>query len=409
MSKNVFDTLEERGLVAQATDAEAIRKLLGSEPITFYIGFDATADSLHVGHFLQLVVMRHLQKAGHKPIALLGGATTLIGDPSGKSDMRKMLTREDIDHNAECFKKQMSKFVDFSEGKAMMVNNADWLLSLNYLEFMRDIGVHFSVNKMLATDAFKARLERGLSFMEFNYMLLQSYDFLHLYRTLGCKMQFGGNDQWANIIGGVNLVRQKERGEAFGLTFTLLTTKEGKKMGKTEAGAVWLDPEKTSPYEFFQYWRNIDDGDVQNCMKLLTDIPMDEINAIDITDGKSINGAKEKLAHTLTSTVHSPEEADKALETARSLFAGAGSNANMPSTTIEASQLQNGQIGLLDLMLACGIIPSKGEGRRLVEQGGVSVDDEKITDATLAITAEQLQAGIIIRKGKKVYHKAILQ
>ncbi len=406
--QNVFDTLEQRGLVAQATDAEAIRELLGKEKITFYIGFDATADSLHIGHFLQLVVMRHLQKAGHTPIALLGGATTMIGDPTGKSDMRKMLTREEIDHNAECFKRQMSKFVEFGEGKAKMVNNADWLLEVKYMEFLRDIGVHFSVNRMLATDAFKARMERGLSFMEFNYMLLQSFDFLHLFRNENCKMQFGGNDQWSNIIGGVELVRRKEGKDVYGLTFTLLTTKEGKKMGKTESGAVWLDPEKTSPYEFFQYWRNIDDGDVQNCMKLLTDIPLAEIEAVDMTNGPSINGAKERLAHELTSVVHSKEEADKALETARSLFSGGGNAADMPSTNLTPEQLTNGEIGVLDLLLACGLVPSKGEGRRLVEQGGVSLDDEKVTAATAMVTAAQLTNGVVIRKGKKVYHKAIL-
>ena len=406
--QNVFDTLEQRGLVAQATDAEAIRELLGKEKITFYIGFDATADSLHIGHFLQLVVMRHLQKAGHTPIALLGGATTMIGDPTGKSDMRKMLTREEIDHNAECFKRQMSKFVEFGEGKAKMVNNADWLLEVKYMEFLRDIGVHFSVNRMLATDAFKARMERGLSFMEFNYMLLQSFDFLHLFRNENCKMQFGGNDQWSNIIGGVELVRRKEGKDVYGLTFTLLTTKEGKKMGKTESGAVWLDPKKTTPYEFFQYWRNIDDGDVQNCMKLLTDISLEEINAVDMTNGPSINGAKERLAHELTSVVHSKEEADKALETARSLFSGGGNAADMPSTELNAQQLAEGQIGVLDLLLACGLVLSKGEGRRLVEQGGVSLDDEKVTDVTAMVTAAQLEKGVVIRKGKKVYHKAIL-
>lgn len=407
--KNVFETLKERGLVAQATDEAAICELLGKEPVTFYIGFDATADSLHVGHFLQLVVMRHLQKAGHKPIALLGGGTTMIGDPTGKSDMRKMLTREEIDHNAECFKRQMEKFIEFGEDKAEMVNNADWLLSLNYMEFLRDIGVHFSVNKMLSTEAFKARMERGLSFMEFNYMLLQSYDFLHLYRTKGCKMQFGGNDQWANIISGVDLVRRKENAEVFGLTFTLLTTKEGKKMGKTESGAVWLDPEKTSPYDFFQYWRNIDDADVQNCMKLLTDIPLEDINAVDVTDGKSINAAKERLAHELTMTVHSKEEADKAVETARSLFGGGGSDANMPTTELSADVLTDGQIGVLDLLMACGLTPSKGEARRLVQQGGVSLDDQKVAEATQMIAEADLRNGVVIRKGKKVYHKAILK
>lgn len=406
--QNVFDTLQERGLVAQATDAEAIKKLLGDGPVTFYIGFDATADSLHVGHFLQLVVMRHLQKAGHRPIALLGGGTTMIGDPTGKSDMRKMLTREQIDYNAECFKKQMSKFVEFGDDKAMMVNNSDWLFDLNYMDFLRDIGVHFSVNKMLATEAFKARMERGLSFMEFNYMLLQSYDFLHLYRTLGCKMQFGGNDQWANIISGVDLVRRKENAEVFGLTFTLLTTKEGKKMGKTESGAVWLDPEKVSPYDFFQYWRNIDDGDVQNCMKLLTDISLEEIEQVVPNDGASINAAKERLAFELTSVVHSKEDAEKALQTARNLFAGAGNSADMPSTTLQMDQLTDGAIAILDLMVACGLTASKSEARRLVEQGGVLLDDEKVASANQTVTAEMLQSGIVIRKGKKVYHKVTL-
>lgn len=406
--QNVYDLLEQRGLVAQATDADAIRDLLGKEKITFYIGFDATADSLHIGHFLQLVVMRHLQKAGHTPIALLGGATTLIGDPTGKSDMRKMMTREVINHNAECFKRQMGKFVEFGDGKAKMVNNADWLMEVKYMDFLRDIGVHFSVNRMLATDAFKARLERGLSFMEFNYMLLQSFDFLHLYRHENCKMQFGGNDQWSNIIGGVELVRKKEGADVYGLTFTLLTTKEGKKMGKTENGAVWLDPEKTNPYEFFQYWRNIGDSEVQNCMKLLTDIPLEEISAIDMTHGPTINAAKERLAHELTSVVHSKEEADKALSTARSLFAGAGNAADMPSTTIAIGLLQDDTIGVLELLLACGLIPSKGEGRRLVEQGGISLNDEKTSSVTHLVTAEQLAKGVVIRKGKKVYHKAIL-
>lgn len=405
---NVFDKLKERGLIAQATNEQAICELLGKESVTFYIGFDATADSLHVGHFLQLVVMRHLQKAGHHPIALIGGGTTLIGDPTGRSDMRQMLTREDIDHNAECFKCQMSKFVEFGEGKATMMNNADWLLDLNYMDFLREIGVHFSVNKMLSTDAFKARMERGLSFMEFNYMLLQSYDFLHLHRIMNCKMQFGGNDQWANIISGADLVRRKDNEEVYGLTFTLLTTKEGKKMGKTQSGAVWLDPEKTSPYEFFQYWRNIDDADVQNCLKLLTDIPIEEINAIDMGDSKSINTAKEKLAFELTSVVHSEKEAQLALETARNLFVNNGISENMPTTVISAQQLQDGKIGLLDLMLACGIIPSKGEGRRLIEQGGVSLDDEKVGEVTKIITKDELEKGIVIKKGKKVYHRAIM-
>ncbi len=404
--ENIFDTLQSRGLVAQATDADAIRKILGEEKVTFYIGFDATADSLHVGHFLQLVVMRHLQKAGHRPVALLGGGTTMIGDPTGKSDMRKMLTREQIDYNAQCFMRQMEKFVEFGEDKALMVNNADWLLSLNYMEFLRDIGVYFSVNKMLSTEAFKARMERGLSFMEFNYMLLQSYDFLHLNRTLGCKMQFGGNDQWANIISGVDLIRRKEQKEAYGLTFTLLTTKEGNKMGKTENGAVWLDPEKTSPYDFFQYWRNINDADVENCLKLLTDISLQEIEALVSGD---INGAKQRLAHTLTSMVHSTEQADKALATAKSLFSGGGDASDMPSTTLTKQQLSGDVIGVLELMVACGLCASKGEARRLVEQGGVSLDDEKVGDTQLCVSAERLQAGVVIRKGKKVYHKAVME
>ncbi len=408
MANSIFTTLEERGLVAQATNAEAIRDILSNEKITFYIGFDATADSLHVGHFLQLVVMRHLQNAGHNPVALLGGATTMVGDPTGKSDMRKMLTREEIDHNARCFQRQMEKFVEFGEGKAQMVNNADWLLPLNYMEFLRDVGVHFSVNKMLATEAFKARMERGLTFMEFNYMLLQSFDFLHLYRTLGCKMQFGGNDQWGNILSGVDLIRRKEGAEAYGLTFTLLTTREGKKMGKTEKGTVWLDPNKTPPYEFFQYWRNIDDGDVKNCMRLLTNISLDEIEQVQENDGASINAAKEKLAYELTCVVHSEEEANKALETARKLFSGAGVAEDMPSTAIEQVLLAEGQIGLLDLMVTCGLAPSKKEARRLVEQGGIVLDDVKIESVATNITQSQLQSGVVIRKGKKVYHRATL-
>ncbi len=408
MSKNIFTILEERGLVAQATNAQAIQEILEKESVTFYIGFDATADSLHVGHFLQLVVMRHLQKAGHNPVALLGGATTMVGDPTGKSDMRKMLTREEIDYNARCFQKQMEKFVEFGPGKAQMVNNADWLMPLNYMEFLRDIGVHFSVNKMLATEAFKARMERGLTFMEFNYMLLQSYDFLHLYRSHGCKMQFGGNDQWGNIISGVDLIRRMEGAEAYGLTFTLLTTREGKKMGKTEKGTVWLDPNKTTPYEFFQYWRNIDDGDVQNCMRLLTNIPLEEIEQIQENDGSSINAAKEKLAYELTSVVHSQTDADDALQTAKKLFSGAGVAENMPSTTLTEDQLTDGKIGLLDLLLACQLTPSKKEGRRLIEQGGVVVNDEKVDDVTAKILDLQLKNGVVIRKGKKVYHRATL-
>ena len=405
MERNVFEILEERGLIAQATDAQAIKELMGKEKVTFYIGFDATADSLHVGHFMQLVIMKHMQDAGHKPIALLGGGTTLIGDPTGKSDMRKMLTREQINYNAECFKKQMSKFVDFSDGKALMVDNADWLLELNYVEFLQEVGVHFSVNRMLSAECFKSRLERGLSFMEFNYMLMQSYDFLKLFNDYGCKLELGGNDQWSNILGGADLIRRKKSAEAHGLTFTLLTTKEGKKMGKTEGGAVWLDPEKTSPYEFFQYWRNIDDGDVQNCLKYLTSVDLAEINAIDATDGKQINAAKEKLAYELTSLVHSKKDADEAKEVANKLFSGAVDTENMPATTLESDMITDGNIGLLDAMVCCKLCGSKSEARRLVQQGGVLVDGDKIVEVSYIITNDMLKQGTVIKKGKKVYHK----
>lgn len=403
--ENVFDWLKERGLVAQATNEEEIRTLLGKEKVTFYTGFDPTADSLHVGHFMQLIVMRKMQQAGHRPIVLLGGGTTMVGDPTGKTDMRKMLTKEQIQHNADCFKQQMSKFIDFSEGKALMVNNADWLLGLNYLDFLREIGVHFSVNKMLTAECFKTRLEKGLSFIEFNYMLMQSYDFLHLAREYDCKMEFGGNDQWSNIIGGVELNRRCDQREVYGMTFTLLTTREGRKMGKTEKGAVWLDPEKTSPYEFFQYWRNIDDAEVQNCLKLLTDVPVAEIDAIDMTSGPAINAAKERLAFELTGLVHSPEEAQKAMKTARSLFGGGADAENMPATVLDAALLGENGIGILDLLVAAGLVPSKGEGRRLVQQGGVALDGEKVSDPMAIISRERLEAGIVVKKGKKVYHK----
>ncbi len=405
--ENVFDLFKERGLLAQATDEEAIRELLGKEKITFYIGFDPTADSLHVGHFLQLIIMRHLQKAGHRPIALLGGGTTMVGDPTGKTDMRKMLTKEQIAHNAEQFKKQMSKFIDFSEGKALMVNNADWLLDLNYVDFLREIGVHFSVNKMLTAECVKTRMANGITFLEFNYMLMQSYDFLHLAREYGCKMQFGGNDQWSNIIGGVELNRRCDQRDVYGMTFTLLTTREGKKMGKTETGAVWLDPEKTSPYEFFQYWRNIDDCEVQNCLKLLTDIPVAEINAIDMGDAAAINNAKERLAYELTSLVHSREEAEKAIATAKSLFSGADAE-HMPATAIDASLIVDDAASVLDLLVAAGLAPSKGEARRLVQQGGISVDGEKVTDMKAVVSAEALRKGVVMKKGKKIYHRVTL-
>lgn len=404
----VFEELERRGLIAQMTHPERIKEMLEKEKMTFYIGFDATADSLHVGHFLQIIVMKHLQKAGHRPIALLGTGTTMVGDPSGKTDMRKMLTPEVINHNAECFRKQISKFIDFSDGKALIERNGDWLLNLNYIEFMREIGVHFSVNKMLAAECFKQRMETGLTFFEFNYMLMQSYDFLMLYRKHHCQLQLGGNDQWSNIIGGMELVRKVEQDEAFGMTFTLLTTKEGKKMGKTENGAVWLDPEKTSPYEFFQYWRNVADADVINCLKLLTFIPIEEIEAMENWEGSQLNKAKEMLAYELTSMVHSKEDADKALAAAKALFVGGGDHEHMPTTTLTAADLTDGKIGLLDVMVKAGLAPSKGEARRLVQQGGITVNDEKVSDIAASLDEAALTAGVVIKKGKKVFHKVNL-
>lgn len=406
--ENVFDFFKTRGLLAQATDEEAIKQTLSREKVTFYTGFDPTADSLHVGHFMQLIIMRKMQKAGHRPIILLGGGTTMVGDPTGKTDMRKMLTKEQIQHNADEFKKQMSKFIDFSDGKALVINNADWLLNLNYLEFLREVGVHFSVNKMLSAECFKTRLEKGLSFIEFNYMLMQSYDFLRLRREYNCTMQFGGNDQWSNIIGGVELNRRCDQKEVYGMTFTLLTTKEGKKMGKTEAGAVWLDPEKTTPYEFFQYWRNVDDTEVQNCLKLLTEVPLEDIMSIDMTKGAAINAAKELLAFELTSLVHNKSEAEKALQTARNLFCGEINSENMPSTILNADILQDNKAGILDLLVISALAPSKAEARRLVQQGGISANSEKVEDINTMFSSQQLKEGIIIKKGKKIYHKISL-
>ena len=406
--ENVFDLFKERGLIAQVTDEEKVRSILGSEKVTFYTGFDPTADSLHVGHFMQLIIMRHMQRAGHRPIVLLGGGTTMVGDPTGKTDMRKMLSKEQIAANAERFKKQMSKFIDVSDGKAIFLNNADWLLNLNYIDFLREIGVHFSVNKMLTAECFKTRLERGLSFIEFNYMLMQSYDFLKLARDYNCRMEFGGNDQWSNIIGGVELNRRCDQREVYGMTFTLLTTREGKKMGKTEKGAVWLDPEKTTPYEFFQYWRNIDDAEVQNCLKLLTDVPVKDIEAIDMTNGRDINRAKELLAYELTRLVNSKEDADKALSTAQSLFGGQADAEHMPTTVLDSAALSENGIGILDALVAAGLAPSKGEARRLVQQGGISVDGEKVSDPTAMIPTDALRAGVVVKKGKKVYHKISL-
>lgn len=407
----VFKELQARGLIAQCTNLEKVQDLLDNHTgVPFYIGFDATADSLHVGHFLQLVIMSRMQKAGHKPIALIGGATTMIGDPTGKSDMRKMLTREEIDHNAECFRRQMRRLVNFDEGGAIMVNNADWILTFNYMDFLREIGVHFSVNRMLTAECFKTRLEKGLSFLEFNYMLLQSYDFLHLYRTMGCKLELGGDDQWSNIINGADLIRRVDgRDDAYGMTFTLLTTSEGKKMGKTEKGAVWLDPEKTSPYEFFQYWRNIDDADVVKTMKLLTFMPLEEIAEYEKLEGSALNSAKEKLAHELTAMVHGEEEAEKALAAAKAVFGGGAASENMPTTSLAAADFTEGSIGVLTLLVKCGLAASNGEARKLVLGGGVSIDSEKITDPKANITLDSLQTQEkIIKKGKKTYHKVQL-
>lgn len=405
----VFEELKRRGLIAQTTNEEEIQKLFDNEPVTFYIGFDATADSLHVGHFLQLVIMKRLQMAGHRPIALLGTGTTMIGDPTGKTDMRKMLTPEEINHNAECFRRQMEKFIDFSDGKALLVRNGDWLLNMNYIEFLRDVGVHFSVNRMLTAECFKSRMERGLSFLEFNYMLMQSYDFLHLYNELGCKVELGGDDQWSNIINGVDLVRRVKQETVYGMTFTLLTTKEGKKMGKTEKGALWLDPEKTSPYEFFQYWRNVGDDDVINCLKLLTFVPIEEIEAMEKWEGSELNKAKEILAFEVTKMVHGEEEANKSLKAAKEIFLSGGVSADMPSTQLLEEDFTDGKIGLLNLLVKTGLCSSNGDARRLVQQGGVLVDDEKITEPSFALTTEMFAKGhIIVKKGKKTFHKVVL-
>ena len=403
--RNVFDVLEERGLIAQTTHEKEIRELLDKEKITFYIGFDPTADSLHIGHFMQLIVMKHMQNAGHRPIVLLGGGTTMVGDPTGKADMRPMISQETIQHNANRFKEQMSKFIDFSEGKAIMVNNADWLLNQNYIEFLREVGVHFSVNRMLTAECFKTRLEKGLSFLEFNYMLMQGYDFYKLYKEYGCVMEFGGDDQWSNIIGGIELIRRKESKQAYGMTFTLLTTSEGKKMGKTEKGALWLDPEKVSPYEFYQYWRNVDDADVVRLIKMITFVPMEEIYEMEKWEGAELNKAKVRLAYEVTKLVHGEAEAEKAKATAEGIFAG-GASGDMPTTELDSA---DSETLLLDLMLTAKLIPSKGEGRRLIQQGGVSVDDVKITEPNYAVKKEELQNGIVIKKGKKVFHKVILK
>lgn len=401
-----YDELVARGLIAQVTDEEEIKELINNGKATFYIGFDPTADSLHVGHFMALCLMKRLQMAGNKPIALIGGGTAMIGDPSGRTDMRKMMTKEIIEHNCNCFKKQMSRFIEFGEGKAMMVNNADWLLGLNYIEFIRDIGACFSVNKMLSAECYKQRMEKGLSFLEFNYMIMQSYDFYKLYTDYGCNMQFGGDDQWSNMLGGTELIRKKLGKDAFAMTITLLLNSEGKKMGKTQSGAVWLDPEKTSPYDFYQYWRNVSDADVIKCLKMLTFLPLEQILEMEKWEGSQLNTAKEILAFELTKLVHGEEEAKKADEAAKALFTTGGDTSNMPTTVVSADDFdENGEIGLLTLMVKGSLAKSNGEARRLVQQGGVSVNDEKQTNPSAKISKEDIEKELIIKKGKKVFHK----
>ena len=405
----LYEELTARGLIAQITDEEEVKELINNGKATFYIGFDPTADSLHVGHFMALNLMRRMQRAGNRPIALIGGGTGMVGDPSGRTDMRKMMTPETIQHNCDRFKVQMSKFIDFSEGKALMLNNADWLMKLNYVELLREVGACFSVNNMLRAECYKQRMEKGLSFLEFNYMIMQSYDFYHMFQTVGCNLQCGGDDQWSNILGGTELIRRKLGKDAYGMTITLLLTSEGKKMGKTQAGAVWLDPEKTSPYDFYQYWRNVDDADVLKCLKMLTDVPLEDIAAMESWEGSQLNRAKEMLAFELTKLVHSEEEAQKAQDAARALFSNGGDLANMPKTVLTGDDLTDGVIGLLDLMLKCGLVPSKKEARRLIEQGGVEVNGEKVTDAAMTVTADALSGdGVIIKKGKKVFHRAMI-
>ena len=403
----VFEELKRRGLLAQLTDEEEIKELINAGKATFYIGFDPTADSLHVGHFMALCLMKRLQMAGNKPIVLIGGGTAMIGDPSGKTDMRKMMTKETINHNVECFKKQMSHFIDFSDDKAIIVNNGDWLLDLNYVDVLRDVGACFSVNKMLTFGCYKQRMERGLTFLEFNYMIMQSYDFYRLFQDYGCNMQFGGDDQWANMLGGTELIRKKLGKDAYAMTITLLLNSEGKKMGKTEKGAVWLDPEKTSPYEFYQYWRNVGDADVIKCLKMLTFVPIEEIEEMEKhMEGAEYNKAKELLAYELTKLVHGKEEADKADAAAKAIFAGGGNSDDMPSTTIAAADLTDGKIGILTLLVKCGLCPSNGEARRLVTQNGIAVNGEKFTDPKGLV---DLSEPVVIKKGKKVFHKAIAE
>ena len=405
----IYEELQARGLIAQVTNEPEIREMVNNGKATFYIGFDPTADSLHVGHFMALCLMKRLQMAGNRPVVLVGGGTGYIGDPSGRSDMRSMMTPEIIQHNCDCFKKQMERFIDFGEGKAIMVNNADWLLKLNYVELLRDVGACFSVNNMLRAECYKQRMEKGLSFLEFNYMIMQSYDFYYLFQHYGCNMQFGGNDQWSNMLGGTELIRRKLGKDAHAMTITLLMNSEGKKMGKTAKGAVWLDPNKTTPFEFYQYWRNVGDADVLKCIRMLTFLPLEQIDEMDKWEGSQLNRAKEILAYELTKLVHGEEEANKAEAAAKALFAGGSDDSNMPTTELTEDQLTDGKIAILDLMLACKLIPSKGEGRRLVQQGGVMVNEEKVESIDASYTAEQLKEGLKIRKGKKVYHKALLK
>ena len=404
----IYDELVARGLIAQVTDEAEIRELIDNGKATFYIGFDPTADSLHVGHFMALCLMKRLQMAGNRPIALIGGGTGYIGDPSGRTDMRSMMTPEQIQHNCNCFKKQMSRFIEFGEGKAQMVNNADWLLKLNYIDLLRDVGACFSVNNMLRAECYKQRMEKGLSFLEFNYMIMQSYDFYHLYKEYGCNMQFGGDDQWSNMLGGSELIRKKLGKDAYAMTITLLLNSEGKKMGKTASGAVWLDPEKTSPYEFYQYWRNVADADVLKCIRMLTFLPLEEIDKMDEWEGSRLNTAKEILAYELTKLVHGEEEAEKAQAAARAIFAGGGSHADMPSTELIADDFTDGEIGILAMMVKGGLAASNGEARRLVQQGGVSVNDEKVTDPKFALEKSAFKNEVILKKGKKVFHKFVI-
>ncbi len=404
----IYEELVARGLIAQVTDENEIREMINNGKATFYIGFDPTADSLHVGHFMALCLMKRLQMAGNKPIALIGGGTGHIGDPSGRTDMRSMMTKETIDHNCECFKKQMSRFIEFGEGKAQMVNNADWLLDLNYIELLREVGACFSVNNMLRAECYKQRMEKGLSFLEFNYMIMQSYDFYYLFQHYGCNMQFGGNDQWSNMLGGTELIRKKLGKDAHAMTITLLLNSEGKKMGKTASGAVWLDPNKTSPYEFYQYWRNVGDADVLKCIRMLTFLPLEQIDEMDKWEGSQLNRAKEILAYELTALVHGEEEAKKAEESAKALFSGAGDSANMPTTKLSEADLTDGAIDIMTLLVKTGLCTTKSDARRNIQQGGISVDDVKVTDISKSFTSDELKKGIIIRKGKKSFNKVIL-